>query len=314
MDRLESQPSPSLKPDSDHKVELPESLRTMTHTEQPSGNAVPEASVAAPMSAQRKRRAQRMARRPQRLTLGPASDHAAEITKAIELVMAIEIVRSVMKLCIAKRDHEASNYCRGQGSQSIETQGYDHTQVNKDTPSEGDTEIISSDEKQMEEVNVFSSDEPEGSDTGRDQSSGDGVIVEDVTSAEEIQVGTSHSLLDAESDGAPRADQVTHVAEDILQTQSHAEDQNQILEDHLPDINPEEDPVDEAASSSEPEGNDVEIDRSQSPATPETSLMSELTDLFPDLKVVNSDSQQDLVPQETPAIGTSDHIKVLTTV
>ena len=313
MDRLESQPSPSLKPDSDHKVELPESLRTMTRTEQPSGNAVPEASVAAPISAQRKRRAQRMVRRPQRLTLGPASDHAAEITKAIELVMAIDIVRSVMKSCIAKRYPDAGN-CRGQGSQSIETQGFDHAQVNKDTSSEGDTEIVSSDEKQMDEVKVFSSDEPEGSDTGRDHSGGDGVIVEDVTSAEDIQVVTTHSLLDAESDGAPGADQVTHVAEDILQTQSHAEDQSHILEDHLPDINPEEDPVDEAASSSEPEGNDVEIDRSQSPATPETSLMSELTDLFPDLKDVHSDSQQDLVPQETPAIGTSDHIKVLTTV
>ena len=312
MDRLEEQPS--LKPGSDNKVEMPESLSTVTHTEQPTGNAVPEASFPAPISAQRKRRAQRMVRRPQRLALGPASDHAAEITKAIELVMAIEIVRSVMKSCIAQRDHEASS-CLRQESQSIETQGSDHAKVNKDPPSEDDTHIVSSDEKQME---VFSSDQPEGSDTGRDHSTGDGVIVADVTAAEEIQVATSHSLLaclDTESAGAPGADQGTHVAEDILPTQSHAEDQSQIHEDHLPEINPEEDPIDEVeSSSSEPEGNAAELGRSQSPAIPETSLMSELTDLFPDLKDVHSDTKQDLDQQEIPAIGTSDHIKVLVTV
>ena len=165
----------------------------------------------------------------------------------------------------------------------------------------------------MEEVKVFSSDQPAGSDAGRDHSSGDGVIVEDVTAAEEIKVATSQSLLDSESDGAPGAHQVTHDAEDILQTEAHTEDQSQIHEYHLPEINPEEDSVDEVASSSEPEGNDAEIDRSQSPAIPEASLMSELTDLFPDLKGV-SDNQQDLVQQETGVIGASDHIKVLATV
>ena len=311
MDRLEEQPS--LKPGSDNKVDMPESLSTMTHTELPSGNAVPKASFPAPVSVQRKRRAQRMVRRPQRLALGPASDHTAEITKAIELVMAIEIVRSVIQSCIAQRDHEASS-CLGQESQSIETQGSDHAQVKKDTPSEDDAHIVSSDEKQMEEMKVFSSDQPAGSDAGRDPSIGDGVIVADVNAAEEIQVATSHSLQDAETDGAPGADQVTHFAEDILSTQSHTEDQSQIHEDHLPEINPEEDSVNEAASSSEPEGNAADLGRNQSPAIPETSLMSELTDLFPDLKDVHSDTKQDLNQQEIPAIGTSDHIKVLVTV
>ena len=110
MDRFEEQTS--LKPGSDNKVDMPESLSTMTHTEQPSGNAVPEASFPVQLLAQRKRRAQRMVRRPQRLALGSASDHAADITKAIELVMAIEIVRSVMQSCIAQRDHEASSCLR----------------------------------------------------------------------------------------------------------------------------------------------------------------------------------------------------------
>ena len=41
------------------------------------------------MSAQRKRRAQRMASRRQRLALGPVSDHGDEIIQAIEIVKAV---------------------------------------------------------------------------------------------------------------------------------------------------------------------------------------------------------------------------------
>ena len=40
------------------------------------------------MSAQRKRRAQRMANRPQRLAQGPVSEHGDEILQAIESVKA----------------------------------------------------------------------------------------------------------------------------------------------------------------------------------------------------------------------------------
>ena len=65
------------------------------------------------LSAQRKRRAQRVARRPQRLALGPASEHAAEIALAIQLVKAkhdTSLIESVStELCVKEEDPSGSS-------------------------------------------------------------------------------------------------------------------------------------------------------------------------------------------------------------
>ena len=65
------------------------------------------------MTAQRKRRAQRVARRPQRLALGPASEHAAEIALAIQLVKAkndTALIESVStEVCVRKEDPSDSS-------------------------------------------------------------------------------------------------------------------------------------------------------------------------------------------------------------
>ena len=46
------------------------------------------------MSVQRKRRAERMANRPQRLALGPVSDHGDQILQAIEMVQAKQLAQA----------------------------------------------------------------------------------------------------------------------------------------------------------------------------------------------------------------------------
>ena len=82
------QKQPAILPELDPKADLPKVVSV--NINEVVGDPKPEVRMCqipeVAMSAQRKRRAQRMARRPLRLVLGPSSEHAAEIAKAIQLV------------------------------------------------------------------------------------------------------------------------------------------------------------------------------------------------------------------------------------
>ena len=76
------------------------------------------------MSAQRKRRAQRMANRRQRLALGPVSDHGDEILQAIEIVKAV----------LVKAKQEAQAYPGGDFPQESKDQQTDSSAISTFIP------------------------------------------------------------------------------------------------------------------------------------------------------------------------------------
>ena len=114
------QQQPTLMPETDPKAEM--TVVDTVHSAETFGDSKKDVTEVG-MSNQRKRRAQRMARRPQRLALGPASDHAAEIARAIQLVEAKNgsIYEAVLE----------GNKDVGQKSTSITTQGTDNVQSNQ---------------------------------------------------------------------------------------------------------------------------------------------------------------------------------------
>ena len=76
------------------------------------------------MSAQRKRRAQRMANRVQRLALGPVSDHGDEILQAIEIVKAV----------LVKAKQEAQAYPGGDFPEESKDRQTDSTAISTFIP------------------------------------------------------------------------------------------------------------------------------------------------------------------------------------
>ena len=95
------------------------------------------------MTAQRKRRAQRMARRPQRLALGTASDHAAEITRAILLVEAKNESTDEANL--------EGNRDLNQKSPTFEEHGTDGVQSNEGSLAEDDACLVNAKDPNTEE-------------------------------------------------------------------------------------------------------------------------------------------------------------------
>ena len=92
----------------------------------------PETEVS--MSAQRKRRALRVARRPQRLAFGPASEHATEILRAIQLV---EEKNGSIDRAVHEGKIDAS-----QKSNSSEKHGSDGIQLSEGSSTEVDSCLI----------------------------------------------------------------------------------------------------------------------------------------------------------------------------
>eukprot|EP00057_Strongylocentrotus_purpuratus_P020401 XP_011674875.1 PREDICTED: cAMP-dependent protein kinase type 1-like [Strongylocentrotus purpuratus] len=96
------------------------------------------------MSAQRKRRAQRMAKRRQRLALGPVSDHGDEILQAIEIVKAI----------LVKAKQEAQAYPGGDFPKESKDQQTDNSAISTFIPKQSYTlepEISAQQNKSVDE-------------------------------------------------------------------------------------------------------------------------------------------------------------------
>ena len=279
----------------------------MTDTAQQNCSAGSDASAMAPISAQRRRRAKRMARRPQRLALGPSSDHAAEIIMAIEIAQAFEIFRAVTESRSRRRDEVRNDLERN--ANVIKTERSDPTQVKRDTPAGDDAQIDSSvvqASAEDEALNIYR--QSIAVETGRGKGNDDGVVSEDISESFRSQLVTPEPcspVVCTDVQRVPGAVDFTHPIGDILSIPSYGEDKGQILEDPLPDARSRKSSDAEVVSSASATNISPEIiSESPLPATTGTSLMLELTELFPDLKDV-SDCQKD-VPQETQAIDGMD--------
>ena len=132
----------ALCPVSDPKSEVNECFGIIdTEQGNSNNNNVKVVEEKVEMSAQRRRRAERMAKRPQRLALGPVSDHAAEIAEAMRLVEAKARATS-------EPEQEDIGCPISQTSLSAEINGSIQARVNKEASAVDVTKVVSSTEGQ----------------------------------------------------------------------------------------------------------------------------------------------------------------------